>query len=101
MRSPASYACFLAVLTEDGDPERRAHEHLDGSEGVAQRVVVDALHGRGSGRSGGYWVDGCCAHGSMVALARHGRHRSGEPTSSPSTYPSGGIAPPTREDFVP
>lgn len=61
------YARFLAVLPEDDHAERRLREHLDGAEGAAQAVMVDAGDGRGTGRSGWDCMDGCCAHISMVA----------------------------------
>lgn len=38
--SPSSYARLLLVLTEEHHAERRAHEDLDGAQGVADTVVV-------------------------------------------------------------
>lgn len=51
--SPASYARLLLVLPEEHHAERRAHEDLDGMQGVADTVaVVDGGEG-GRATSGG------------------------------------------------
>ncbi len=80
MPLPAAYACFLAVLAEDHDPEPGLHEHLDGTQGVAQRVMVRAVDGGGTGRGPDRgWRDGCCAHVSMVEPRVSIRYRSSGP----------------------
>jgi hypothetical protein len=47
--SPSSYTRLLLVLTEEHHAERRAHEDLDGAQGVADTVVV--VNGGEGGRA--------------------------------------------------
>jgi hypothetical protein len=51
--SPVSDARLLFVLPEEHDAERRAHEDLDGAQGVADTVVVVDGGEGGRAMSGG------------------------------------------------
>lgn len=62
----ADDARFLAVAAEDDHFEGGAREHLDRAEGFAETVVMVAPERGGAGGAYGCWMDGCCAHVSMV-----------------------------------
>lgn len=51
--SPVSYARLLLVLPEEHDAERRAHEDLDGAQGVTDTVVVVVDGGEGGRATSG------------------------------------------------
>ena len=64
--SLAADARLLAVLTEDDHVEGRTCEHLDGTQGFTEAMTVVPLKRCGSAGAHGCWMDGCCAHVSMM-----------------------------------